>query len=87
MATDTPFPFPEGLPTLALPRISLAKLLGGDEAEAETMLNICSRTGFFYLNLMDHPNGKELWKSVCFTRQIGENLISSLSLEKQERVS
>lgn len=77
-------PLPKGLPTIELPKISLNKLLNDDEAEAQTVFDICTRTGFFYLDLMDHPKGRKLWESACLVRQIGQDVMSNLSMEEKD---
>ena len=82
--TTQSFLLPESVPTIELPKISLAKLLNGDEEEARTVFNICTRTGFFYLNLMDHPKGHKLWESACAARQIGQDVMSTLSMEEKD---
>ena len=75
----------EGLPTAKLPKISLAKILEDDETEAQTVFDICCRTGFFYLNLMDHPKGRKLWENACFVRQIGQDVMPSLPIREKEK--
>lgn len=53
-------PFPEGLPTIELQSISLAKLLNEDTDEAHRLFHICTHEGFFYLDLTTHPKGIKL---------------------------
>lgn len=77
-------PFPKGLPTIALPKISLEKLLNNDEDEARILFDICTRTGFFYLDLTDHPKGRKLWESACLAAQVGQNVMSNLSMEEKD---
>ena len=81
---SSPLPLPEGLPTIDIPKISLSKLLNGDEAEGQVLFDICTRTGFFYLDLMDHPLGQKLWESACLARQAGQEVMSSLSMEEKD---
>jgi len=78
-----PIPFPDGLPCIELPRISLAKLLEGDEAEARQIFDICVSTGFFYLDLTDHPRGQALWKEGCEACRVGMKVLPSLSVEEK----
>ena len=40
-----PVPFPEGLPTIQLERISLAKLLDDDDLEASRLFDVCTKEG------------------------------------------
>ena len=76
---------PEELSTIELPIISLAKLLKADETEARIVSDICCRTGFFYLDLMDHIKGERLWESACFAREIGQKVMTSLSVEEKSK--
>ena len=76
--------FPADLPTIALPRISLDKLLNDDAEEAKRLVDICTRTGFFYLNLLDHPKGRELWKNACIAHDVGKNVMSTLSMKEKD---
>ncbi|KAK8024489.1 hypothetical protein PG993_012555 [Apiospora rasikravindrae] len=57
-----PEPFPDGLPTIDLAKISLAKLLEGDEQEAALLFEVCKDKGFCYLDLMSHEKGVKLVK-------------------------
>jgi hypothetical protein len=92
MAVKVPFdpsdfkavPLPQGLPTIDLPKISIAKLLDGDAEEAKRVYDISTRTGFFYLNLMDHPTGRKLWENACIARNIGQKLMSTLTMEEKD---
>lgn len=78
-----PAPFPEDVPTIQLEKISLSKLLNGDEAEASRVFDICTSTGFFYLDMLDHPTGRQLWQNVCKVCYRGrERLVSTPTEEK-----
>lgn len=81
---DAPLPLPAGLPTIELPKISLAKLLNDDEEEAKILFDICVSSGFFYLDLMDHPKGRKLWESACLARSAGQKFMSTLSMEQKD---
>lgn len=78
-------PLPKELPSIDLPKISIAKLLEGDHEEAKTVFDICSRTGFFYLDLMDHPLGRKLWENACIARNVGQEGMSRLPMEDKDR--
>ena len=85
MVQDTPIPpFPKGLPTIDLPKISLSKLLNDDEAEAQKLFDICTRTGFFYLNLMDHSKGRKLWEAACVAYDVGKKAMATFSMEEKD---
>ncbi|KAH7357207.1 hypothetical protein BKA65DRAFT_393146 [Rhexocercosporidium sp. MPI-PUGE-AT-0058] len=83
-AEFNPVPLPEGLPTYDLPKISLAKLIEGDKAEAKAVFDVCARNGFFYLNLMDHPLGRKLWENGCKARNIGQHAAATIPLEEKK---
>ena len=76
-------PFPEGFPVIELPRISLRKILENDEVEVERIWSICKETGFFYLNLVDHPQGLKLWNDGVDVCKIGQAILPSLSMEEK----
>lgn len=77
-------PFPKELATIELPRISLSKLRNNVEAESKMLFDICGRTGFFYLNLMDDSIGKEYWEDAIKTREVGK-VMSTLSMEDKDK--
>lgn len=79
-----PAPLPEGLPTYELPKISIAKLIEGDKDEARAVFDICTRAGFFYLNLMDHPLGRKLWENACKARNVGQQVMSTVPVEEKK---
>ena len=55
-----PEPFPDGLPTINLEKISLAKLLSDDEPESRRLFDACRDKGFCYLDLTTHEKGMKL---------------------------
>ena len=55
-----PEPNSEGLNTIELERISLAKLLEEDQQEAGRLFGACRDKGFCYLDLTTHEKGVEL---------------------------
>ncbi|QKX63239.1 uncharacterized protein TRUGW13939_10408 [Talaromyces rugulosus] len=83
-ANFEPIPLPDHLPTYELPRVSISKLMGKDEAETKTVVDICARTGFFLLNLMDHPLGRNLWESACKLRNLGQHIMATLPEEDKK---
>ncbi|KAE8353100.1 oxidoreductase [Aspergillus coremiiformis] len=62
MPTQTYFdkcqPFPEGVPTATLSRISYAKLLAHETDESTALFNACRDTGFFELDFQDDTAGQ-----------------------------
>lgn len=78
-----PAPFPEDVPTIPLERISLCKLLNGDKVEAERVFNICTSTGFFYLDMLDHATGRQTWRSACSIRRLGQERLSNTPMEEK----
>ena len=78
-----PAPFPEDVPTIELEKISLCKLLNGDEAEAKRVFNICTSTGFFYLDMLDHATGRRIWRSVCNICRDSHDRLSNTPMEEK----
>lgn len=79
----TPVPFPEGLPEIKLQRISLAKLLNDDVEEAARVFDICTKEGFFYLDLEDHPKGLRFLNNAHLVHDIGKRAFNSVSMEEK----
>ena len=78
-----PPPFPQHLPTIDLPQISLSKLLNGDQNEAHRVFHICTETGFFYLNMLDHPKGVGLYERACRVLQVGREVMPNLTVDEK----
>lgn len=57
MIKDIP-PFPVGLPTAPIARISYAKLLNHDTTESQKVVEACKLHGFFYLDMRDDADGQ-----------------------------
>jgi hypothetical protein len=53
-------PFPADVPTLQLSKISLAKLMKGDQAESEAVFRASKAHGFFLLDMQHSVKGEEL---------------------------
>lgn len=79
----TPVPFPEGLPEIKLQQISLAKLLSDDAEEANRVFDICTKEGFFYLDLQDHPKGLRFLNGAHLVHDIGKNVFNNVSMEEK----
>ena len=80
-----PAPFPEDAPTIPLEKISLCKLLNEDEAESQRVFNVCTTTGFFYLDMLDHATGRQAWRSACHIRRLGQERLSNTPMEEKLR--
>ena len=78
-----PEPFPEGLPVINLARISLAKLLDGDEDEAAMLFEVCKDKGFCYLDLMTHEKGLKLAKQAEQVHHAAKQFFSAPVAEKR----
>ncbi|KAJ4206331.1 hypothetical protein FSOLCH5_002042 [Fusarium solani] len=72
--------FPEGLQVIDLPRVSLNKLLQGHKDEIDKIFDICRTTGFFYLNLQDHPSGQQLWKEASDVCKLGMDVLPNVPM-------
>ena len=77
-------PFPDNVQTAPLLRLSLGKLLSGDEAELKRLFETCKDIGFFYLHLEDSETGSSLLKDADDLFQVGEKLFD-LDLEEKEK--
>ena len=75
-----PEPFPEGLPTVDLKRISLGKLLEDDKEEAERLFKICTHEGFCYIDLMDRDIGVRLLEDAHLVHQMGKDICDNTSM-------
>ena len=80
-----PAPWPEGVKTIHLETISLSKLLDGDATECKRVFEICTREGFFYLNMDDHPKGKKMWEDACGACAASQEFFPNLSMEEKQR--
>jgi hypothetical protein len=76
-------PFPNDIPAMELQKISLGKLLNDDEAESKRVFDICTTTGFFYLDMLDHAVGRQMWRSACNIHQIGRECFSKTTAEEK----
>ena len=87
--TDLP-PFPTDVPTAPLLRISLEKLVQGDENEINKVWKASQELGFFYLDLRNATsadsqiNGPALLKDIEALFSLGENIFALPTPEKQE---
>ncbi|OBR02228.1 Oxidoreductase [Colletotrichum higginsianum IMI 349063] len=78
---SSPIPFPNGLPMIDLPRVSLSNLLRHDEKELDKLFDICLSTSFFYLNLQDCPKGEQLWNQAVKVCNLGKATLPVLDIE------
>ena len=78
-----PAPWPGEVKTIPLQTLSMAKLLSADADECKKMFDICTREGFFYLNVMDHPKGKKMWEDACVACQVGHETLPQRSVEEK----
>lgn len=84
MEDFVPVAFPTDVPTIELEKISLNKLLNDDEVESRKMFEICASTGFFYLDMMDHPKGRQLWADACHACRVGKEELPTHSIEEKK---
>ncbi|KAJ5532013.1 hypothetical protein N7494_008565 [Penicillium frequentans] len=55
-------PFPSGVHTVPLPKVSFEELQNGSEKESQLLFQACQEWGFFLLNLQPSSKGNELLK-------------------------
>jgi isopenicillin N synthase-like dioxygenase len=78
-----PAKFPSDVPTIALEKISLSRLVNNDKCEAERLFEICRTVGFFYLDILDHHMGRQLWRSACKLHQLGRQKFKDTPAEEK----
>ncbi|KAF9888980.1 hypothetical protein FE257_008150 [Aspergillus nanangensis] len=79
-----PAPFPQDVPLAPLQRLSLDKLLHHDPAEAERLTEVCTDTGFFYLDMMDHPMGRKMWEDACVAVRSGIDVLPRVPMAEKK---
>lgn len=79
-------PFPEGLKTIDLQTISLAKLQNGDQAEQNRMFEACKGWGFFYLELGDAEQGNIILSGADDIARVGAQIMALPLDEKMKYV-
>lgn len=84
MADLYPVPFPDDAPTANLEKISLYKLLNDDEDEGQRLFKVCKETGFFYLDMMDHPKGKQMWEDACTACRAGQDVLPRVPMQEKK---
>jgi len=75
-----PVPFPEDVQIAEIEKISLNKLLNSDHVELQRVFDICTGVGFFYLDMMDHPKGKQMWEDACYACRSGQEILPYVPL-------
>jgi isopenicillin N synthase-like dioxygenase len=78
-----PAEFPSGVPTIALEKFSLSRLINEDKEEAAKLFETCRTTGFFYLDMLDHPRGRQLWRNACKLHQLGRQKFQETPAEEK----
>ena len=76
--------FPEDVPIASLPKISLRKLVSGDEGEAKEVFHACRAEGFFLLDLRNEPAGDKLLRDIEAMFAIAKEVMD-LSLEEKTK--
>jgi hypothetical protein len=66
-------PFPDDVPTYNLPKVTYRRLLAGDPAESDKILQGCKDTGFFLISLAGPPHGERFLEDAeCVLKLTGE---------------
>ncbi|PNS15637.1 hypothetical protein CAC42_4089 [Sphaceloma murrayae] len=79
-----PVSFPQDVPTIDLPKVSLSKLASRDAAETARVTTIMRTSSFFMLDLMDHPSGVLLYESIVECARLAGKLFTSIPFEKKQ---
>ncbi|KAF1955016.1 Clavaminate synthase-like protein [Byssothecium circinans] len=77
-------PFPEDVPTAALPKISLAKLLANQVDESKALFESCCSIGFFLLDLSGHEIGEALVQDVDSLLELAKQTMALPEDEKMK---
>jgi len=77
-------PFPDNVPIASVPKISLSKLIAGDEAEKTLMFEACKALGLFLLDLKHDPVGERFIKTVDTIFEVMKQIFN-LSYEEKSR--
>lgn len=76
-----PVPFPKDAPTIPLEKISVKKLLDGDEDTAQAVFRVCSHEGFFYLDLTTDPRGQKFLDESNQLHHVAKQVFNNVSIE------
>lgn len=47
------------------------------------MFEICRSTYFFYLDMMDHEKGRQLWDDACIACRVGQQELPNRTIEEK----
>ena len=78
-----PAPFPKEVPTIPLAKISVEKLLNGDEQAAQTLFHVCCNEGFFYLDLTTAPQGQQFLDESNQLHKVAREVFEKVSMEEK----
>ena len=77
-------PFPDDVPVAYTPRVSLAKLMGGDSTESDHFFDTMKSPGVMMLDLRDCPLGEKLLKDVDNMYKLSVDLFD-LPVEEKDK--
>ena len=72
-------PFPDDVPVVNIPKISLAKLASEDEYEIDALYEACKEYGFFFLDLLSSSAGQQLLNNAVNMFEVSK---TTLGLDK-----
>jgi hypothetical protein len=78
-----PVPFPKDVPTANLKKISLQKLLDGDEKEGKDLFTVLSNEGFFYLDLTPHELGRKFLDESNQLHHIAADVFNNVPMKEK----
>jgi hypothetical protein len=79
--TFYPVPFPKDVPVVHLKKISLQKLLDGDEKEGQELFEVLSNEGFFYLDLTVHDLGRQFLEDANQLHHIAADVFNNVPMK------
>jgi hypothetical protein len=60
-----------------------SKLMELDEEECARVFRICTNEGFFYLDMLDHPQGRQMYENACLACQVGRDVFPNKTVEEK----
>ena len=79
-----PAPFPDDdVPTVILRKLSVKKLLDGDDETAKELFEACTTEGFFYLDLTTDSRGQKFLVESEQLHEVAKEVFNNVSMEEK----
>ena len=80
----TPAPFPDSLPVADLKTLSFRKLWERDPEQSRQIFEIAKAEGFFYVDLLDHPEGVQIYADACDAARVAQQTFPRFTIQEKE---